>query len=276
MAIHLKKYRRRNKLKELPAIVVTAFGTAQRGKVVYQLFDNLVRSEFKGYDVSWAYTSEIIREKTGNAGILQALASLEQRGFTRVVVQPLLIFPGTEYEVLADSCQSFPGLRVLVGETLLHRWHFVEEVLDIVSRDFIPPEEGINLLIAHGTPLCDDSANIVYLGLDHLLSRRFSNVSFCSVEGIPDREGVFRRIGKSKLRARLIPFMYVAGLHVEQDLLGKKDSYKNRLEELKFTMECLTVQHQGERFHKGLGFYEGIRESFLARLRRSLDLIRFF
>ena len=131
------------------------------------------------------------------------------------------------------------------------------------------------MLVAHGTPLCDDSANIVYLGLDHLLSRRFSNVSFCSVEGIPDREGVFRKLGESKLIARLIPFMYVAGLHVEQDLLGEQDSYKKRLEEIGFSVECLTVQYQGERFHKGLGFYEGIRESFLDRLRHSLDLIRF-
>ncbi|MCD6199059.1 MAG: sirohydrochlorin cobaltochelatase [Deltaproteobacteria bacterium] len=282
--MHIKKYRRRGNLKEHPAIVLTAFGTAQRGKAVYELFDNLVHNELKDYDISWAYTSEIIREKTGHPGILQTLTSLEQQGFTRVVVQPLLIFPGTEYEVLVDSCRSFPGLKVLVGETLLHRWHFVEEVLDIVSKDFIPPEKGINLLVSHGTPLCDDSANIVYLGLDHLLSRRYSNVSFCSVEGIPDREGVLRKLqatlssyhpGKTGLRARIIPFMYVAGLHVEQDLLGKQDSYKSRLEEIGFTVECLTIRHQGEQFYKGLGFYEEIRESFLDRLRRSLDLIRF-
>ena len=282
--MHIKKYRRRGNLKEHPAIVLTAFGTAQRGKAVYQLFDNLVRSEFKDYDISWAYTSEIIREKTGHPGILQTLASLEQQGFTRAAVQPLLIFPGTEYEVLADSCRSFPGLRVLVGETLLHRWHFVEEVLDIISKDFISPEEGINLLVAHGTPLSDDSANIVYLGLDHLLSWRFSNVYFCSIEGIPGSKGVFGKIerilssshpGKTGLRARIIPFMYVAGLHVEQDLLGKQGSYKSRLEEIGFSVECLTVEYQEERFYKGLGFYEKTRELFLDRLRRSLDLIKF-
>jgi len=69
--------------------------------------------------------------------------------------------------------------------------------------------------------------------------------------------------------------MYVAGLHVEQDLLGKQDSYKTRLEEIGLTVESLTFQYQGNQFHKGLGFCEGIRESFLDRLRRSLDLIRF-
>jgi sirohydrochlorin cobaltochelatase len=282
--MHIKKYRRRSTLKELPAIVLSAFGTSQRGKAVYRLLDNLICNEFKDYDISWACTSEIIREKTGHPGILQTLASLEQQGFTRVVVQPLLIFPGTEYEVLADSCRSFPGLRVLVGETLLHRWHFVEEVLGVISMDFISPEEGINLLVAHGTPLSDDSANIVYLGLDHLLSQRFSNVYFCSIEGIPGSEGVFGKIerifsfshsGKTGLRARIIPFMYVAGLHLEQDLLGKQDSYKTRLEKIGLTVESLTVQYQENQFYKGLGFYEKIRELFLDRLRRSLDLIRF-
>ena len=61
--MHIKKYRRRKKLKELPAIVLTAFGTTKKGKAVYQPLDSLVHSEFKDYDVSWAYTSEIIREK---------------------------------------------------------------------------------------------------------------------------------------------------------------------------------------------------------------------
>ena len=109
--MHIKKYRRRIKLKELPAIVLPAFGTTERGKAVYQLFDNSVRTEFANYDVLWAYTSEIIREKTGHPGILQTLASLEQQGFAKVIVQPLLIFPGTEYEVLKDLCESFPGIR---------------------------------------------------------------------------------------------------------------------------------------------------------------------
>ena len=282
--MHIKKYRRRIKLKELPAIVLPAFGTTERGKAVYQLFDNSVRTEFANYDVLWAYTSEIIREKTGHPGILQTLASLEQQGFAKVIVQPLLIFPGTEYEVLKDLCESFPGIRALVGETLLHRWHFVEEVIDIISQDLLPPEEGINLVVAHGTPLCGDAANIVYLGLDLLLCRRFKNVFFCSVEGIPDKEGVFAKMQRvissrnsdpDKLRTRIIPFMYVAGLHVEQDLLGEVNSYKTQLEELGFTVECLTAEYSEERFFKGLGFYEGIRKAFLDRLRRSLDLMRY-
>jgi cobalamin biosynthesis Co2+ chelatase CbiK len=48
---------------------------------------------------------------------------------------------------------------------------------------------------------------------------------------------------KTGLRARIIPFMYVAGLHIEQDLLGEDGSYKTCLEEIGFTVDCLTVQY---------------------------------
>ncbi len=283
--MHTIKFRRREKLKRGPAIVLTGFGTTRKGKSVYGILDARVRSEFKDYDVSWAYTSSIIREKTGKAGILQTLASLEENGFTRAVVQPLMIFPGMEYKLLAETCSSFPGLKVVIGESLLHRWHFVEEVLDIVSGDFIPSEQGINLLVAHGTPLSADSANIVYLGLDNILYKRYSNVFFCTVEGVPDSEGILKKIpenisttnsGYLPLKARIIPFMYVSGLHVEEDLLGDQDSYKARLEEAGFTVECPTVPYQGEKFYKGLGFYEEIQEAFIERIRRSLELIRFY
>jgi sirohydrochlorin cobaltochelatase len=283
--MHTKKLRHREELKECPAIVLTAFGTTKRGRSVYDLLDASVRRAFKDHDVSWAYTSSIIREKTGKPGILQALASLEERGFTKVVVQPLMIFPGTEYTILSDTCRSFPGLKVIVGESLLHRWDFVSQVLDIVSKDFISPEQGINLLVAHGTPLSGDSANIVYLGLDTMLSMRYRNVSFCTVEGMPDSEGVLNMLqgrfshahaGNTTLKARILPFMYVSGLHVEEDLLGNHDSYKTRLEQMGFNVECPVVRHDGEEFYKGLGFYEAIRDSFLDRMRRALELIRFF
>ena len=121
-------------------------------------------------------------------------------------------------------------------------------------------------------------------GLDLLFCRRFKNVFFCSIEGIPDKEGIFAKMQRvvsshnsypDKLGVRIIPFMYVAGLRVDQDLLGDVNSYKTQLEELGFTVECLTAEYSGERFHKGLGFYEGIRKAFLDRLRRSLDLMRY-
>ncbi|NOZ69071.1 MAG: cobalamin biosynthesis protein CbiK, partial [Deferribacteres bacterium] len=205
-----RKLRKRT-LKDDPAILIAAFGTSTRGSVVYTAFDNLVKKEFSGFDIRWAYTSEIIREKTGRPGVTEALASLEAEGYRRVVVQPLHVFPGTEYQILTEVCEGFPGLRTIVGETLLHRWRFVGEVLDIVSADFLPSEEGINILVAHGTPLAADPANILCLGLDNLLSCRYDNVLLSTIEGVPGRESAFRKLQEKRQgrqRARIIPFMY--------------------------------------------------------------------
>ncbi len=273
-----KKLRKR-RLKDDPAILVAVFGTSSRGGTVYSIFDNLVEKEFSGVETRWAYTSEIIREKTGHPGVTEALASLEAEGYRKVVVQPLHIFPGTEYQILTEVCHGFPGLRIIVGETLLHRWHFVEEVLHIISKDFLSPEKGINVVVAHGTPLASDPANIVCMGFDNLLSHRYDNVLFSTIEGIPGREGVLKKVHvarQGRQRARIIPFMYVAGLHVEEDLIGENNSYRADLKEMGLDVDWVTAGHEGLSFPKSLGFYEEIPHCFLERLRRSIELMRFY
>ncbi|MBF0345491.1 MAG: sirohydrochlorin cobaltochelatase [Nitrospirae bacterium] len=277
-----RKFKKRG-LKEAPAVIIAAFGTNTNGRVVYELFDSVLKTHFESVKVLWAYTSEIIREKTGNPGVLQALAMLEEEGYRRAVVQPLQIFPGTEYQELMETCLSFPGVRVVAGETLLHRWHFVDEVFSAISNDFLSQKEGINLVVAHGTPLCADPANIVYIGLDNYLQNHYNNVFLSTVDGIPDRISALTRIKtrleqtkKTKHRVRLLPFMYVAGLHVEKDLLGTQDSFKTDLESLGLAVDCPIVSYGENSFVKGLGFYKEVQACFVKRIERSLDIMRFY
>jgi sirohydrochlorin cobaltochelatase len=284
--MNTRKFKKRN-LQEKPAIVIGSFGSTRRGKAAYRILEELISSELWEYKVVWAYTSEIIREKTGHPGILEALAELEADGYRKIIVQPLHIFPGVEYQELVDTCLSFPGLRIVIGETLLHRWHFVEEVLNIVAPDFLSLEQGINIIVAHGTPLATDSANILYIGLEYLLSQRFDNVFLSTIEGIPQKSTTFRQLslrlsktsglaGQQSIKVRFIPFMYVAGLHVEEDLIGESDSFKSELEEMGFEVDYLSVNYAGQLFPKGLGFYEEIPVCFLNRIQTALDLIKFY
>ncbi len=273
-----KKLRKRT-LKEEPAILIAAFGTSTGGGVVYKIFDRLVKREFSGFDIRWAYTSEIIREKTGHPGLAEALASLEADGYRRVLVQPLHVFPGTEYQILSEVCEGFPGLRTIVGESLLHRWRFVQDVLDIVSTDFLSSEQGINMVVAHGTPLAADPANTLCLGLESLLSYRYDNVFLSTIEGIPDRESAFRKVQmkrQGRRRARIIPFMYAAGLHVEEDLIGGDGSFRTALEETGLEVDWVRTEYEGVSFPKSLGFYDDIPHCFLDRLRRSMELMRVY
>lgn len=183
-------------LKEKPAIVIAAFGSTTTARSALDIFNARLKETCPDHEVFWAYTSEIIRKKTGLPSLQEALARVEAQGFRKAVVQPLHVFPGTEYRQMEETCAYFPGLRVFMGETLFHRWEFIAQTLDVLASDFLPPDQGVNLLALHGTPLAADPVNIVYLGLEKLLQDRYPNVLAASIEGIPDHDAVFVRMKK--------------------------------------------------------------------------------
>ncbi len=264
-------------LQDRPAIVISVFGSSSRAKAALDLFAERFAKEFPGEQPYWAYTSEIIRKKAGLPSLQETLARIEAAGYRKVVVQPLHIFPGTEYQQMAETCAFFPGLRVFLGETLLHRWDFVKETLAVLEQDFLMPGEGLNLLALHGTPLAADPVNIVYLGLERLVADLYPNVLTASIEGVPDHEAVLARIKRQELagkfhRLRIIPMMYFAGMHAEDDLMAESESWRVALENMGFVVECPVIQHERGELFKGLAWYPEIIDFFLERLRRALFL----
>lgn len=269
------------KLEKNPALVVTAFGTSSRAKAPLEIFAKALSEHFPMHTVYWAYSSEIIRRKLGLPSLQETLAQVEADGFRKAVVQPLHIFPGTEYQQLAETCEYFPGLRVFLSETLLHRWDFIKKTLAVVEGEFLTSDEGFNLLALHGTPLAADPANVVYLGLEQLVKDRYPNVLAASIEGIPDHEAVLAGIQRRKLidrydKVKIIPMMYMAGLHAEEDLMGKEESWCSALQEIGFTVECPMITHQGEQYFKGLAYFPELISMFMERLKRTLALADYY
>lgn len=269
------------KLEKNPALVLAAFGSGNRAGAALDLVREKVKAIFAGHEIFWAYTSEIIRRKMGLPSPQETLARVEARGFRKVVVQPLHIFPGTEYQQLAETCAYFPGLRVFLGETLLHRWDFVKQTLKVLEKEFLAPDEGLNLLALHGTPLAADPVNILYLGLERLVTDLYANVMVAGIEGVPDPEAVLTRIGRMDLgrrsrKIKIIPMMFLAGHHAEQDLMGKEGSWRRRLEDLGFAVECPQVVINGTPCFKGLVHYPQLIAFFMDRLERSLNLERYY
>lgn len=270
------------KLQENPAVVMAAFGSSTRARLALDIVKTRLAHDFGDYEIFWAYTSEIIRKKQGLPGLQETLAQVEAAGFRKAVVQPLHVFPGTEYQQLAETCEYFPGLRVFLSETLLHRWDFVREVLEVVAGEFLTEEEGLNLLALHGTPLTADPVNIVYLGLERLVTDLYDNVLAAGIEGVPDHQAVINRIKRQNMTARykrikIIPMMYLAGLHAEDDLMGDDDdSWKRRMEKLGFAVECAMTRHEGNDYFKGLAHYPQVTDFFMDRLQRTLELAQYY
>ncbi len=269
-------------LEERPAIVIAAFGTSTRAGAGIEKFNQRLQERFSEYELFQAYTSDIIRKKLNLSGLRETLSSLESRGYRKAVVQPLHIFPGTEYTQLVETCASFPGLRIIVGETLMHRWQFVKQVLAIIESEFLPDQQGINILALHGSPLAAEPVNTLYLGLEQMVRGLYPNVFAASVEGVPDVDALFARLsrmrqGVSNARARIIPVMFTAGLHVMNDLMGEEESWRTRLEAMGFgQVDMPAVEHQGQEYYKGLYWYPEVCDMFAERLERSLELMKYY
>lgn len=266
-------------LSEKPAVIMTAFGSSSRGKVALDMVEERVKKAFPEYRVYWSYSSAILRHKEQGKSLHQALAQAEADGYRKAIVQPLHVFPGTEYQQLAETCAYFPGVRVLLSETLLHRWKYIRQTLDVVSTEFLSANDGLNLLALHGTPLAADPVNAIYLGLEKLVADLYPNVMVASIEGIPDFEGLLSRLKREKIhhdykRIRIVPMMYLAGVHVEDDIMGLTKSWRTDLEALGMDVECPSVQHNQMTYLKGLGFYPEIIDFILARLARTIELAR--
>jgi sirohydrochlorin cobaltochelatase len=277
-------------LKDAPAIVLTAFGTSTKAQITYKALERQVREAFPDNELAWAFTSEVIRErvnqrweKAGSSerllSLQQALANLEAKGYTKVIVQPLHIFPGEEYEEVLAAVDNFPGLTIETGETLLQRWKTVHEVVGLISEDFYAPDEGCNVVVAHGTPSTHVGSNIAYLGLDRYLLKRFSNVYLGTVDGVITREDA---LGAAKActpkKVRFIPLMFVAGNHIMSDIMGDEvspegPSWKMELEAAGFATETPTVVHEGQTYFKGLGFNPEINAIFIRQIARALKRI---
>lgn len=269
------------KLQPKPAIVIAAFGSTSRAKIALDLFNSKLEAHYPDEKIYWAYTSEIIRKELDLPSLQETLARVEADGYRKVVVQALHVFPGTEYQQLAETCNFFPGMRVFFGETLLHRWDFVKEIVDVMEPEFLSPQEGYNLVAVHGTPLAADPANIIYLGLERLLADMYPNAALAAVEGIPDHEAVLARMARENLAARykrvkIIPMMYFAGLHAEEDLMGDKDSWRSALEDQGVTVECPMARVGKKQYFKGLAHYPEVNDAFISRLNRIMELTTYY
>lgn len=282
-------------LKKGPAIVLVAFGTTTSARGTYTVFAEQVKRDlpdhWRNAPISWAYTSEIVRERANRQfaekgeserylSLSQVLSGLEDQGYRQIAIQSLHIFPGQEYEDMEREIAAFRslGLRIEYGGTLLHTWERTFEAISAVAPEFLPPTEGCTLLVTHGTPETFSGANNTYLGLDRYLSRKYGTVFAGTVEGVLTREQALDQAKAcTPKQVRIVPFMFVAGDHVMNDIMGEKadadgvPSWAMELKEAGVTVDAVLTKYQGRTVFKGLGFYPEINRIFIDQLLKSLE-----
>jgi len=255
-----------------PAIVLTAFGTSTAAQDTYRYMDDLARKRFYGYEIRWAFTSHKVRKKVWEErgqelkDLPQTLRELQTAGFTRVAVQSLHVVPGEEWEKkVVEAARQFPGLKVALGKPLLSSEADQVLVLEALGKTFPKDiKETAVVLVGHGSPHPQGEA--AYLAFERRLRSRYpgQNVFLGVVEGKPSREAALEAVVKSGATSVVfIPFLVVAGEHVDKDILGDDPkSWKSQL-----------LKQRAYRFAetpKGLGYQDGIVQIFLDHLDEAL------
>ena len=223
------------------AMLVVSFGTSmpEARKAIDNLVDT-VRKEFPGHEVRLAFTSNIIRRKiqreNGEAvpNPSQALAQLNDEGYTHVTIIPTHMIPGEEYDEVRGVASAFGKMsgkfgfeEIRVCSPFLDGVKGCEAVADILMKRFesrLKDKETAIILMGHGTP--EHFANAQYLQLQLALNQKAYGRFFVgTVESSPSLDDVLAELKRHPEIKRLIlsPLMIVAGDHANNDMAGEDD-----------------------------------------------------
>lgn len=261
-------------------ILVVSFGTSM--PEARKAIDNLVNSAknaFPGTIVRLAFTSNIIRRKIARENNelvptpVQALAKMNDDGFTHVYVMPTHIIPGEEYDEIKNVVEAFASLKgkygfkkIAIGTPYLNSTADCANMAQILMARFADQLKDKNtgiVLMGHGTP--ENPANALYSLLQIELDKAAYGRFFVgTVEATPQIEDVIAKLKREKNIKKLVisPFMIVAGDHANNDLAGADDdeSWLNLLKKAGYKDTTPYLVGMGEDSAIAKGFVERIRE----------------
>lgn len=266
---------------EKKAILVVSFGTTypDTRKATIESVENKVRAAFPDYEVRRAFTSRIIIKKLLERDNMkvetekEALMRLKAEGYTEVIVQPLHIEAGAEYEKVKGIVSHLQAekafKRLELGRPLLY-YPGVEGYPDdysiaIKALESQMPQLGRRdavVFMGHGGP---HPANAAYATLQMKLEANgLEKVFVYTVEGYPDLDWVVEKLKETKRKkVTLMPFMMVAGDHANNDMAGdEEDSAKSILKAAGFEVNTVV---------KGLGENPAIQDIYVQHIKDAMQ-----
>ncbi len=262
------------------AILVVSFGTtfADTRKVTTDAVENKIRAAFPDYEVRHAFTSRIIIKKLADRDGLhfdtekQALDKLKADGYTDIVIQPLHMEAGDEYDKLMKVVSKYEKSfdKISVGRPVLYYTGQEGEkpddyLLAIKAIQNQLPKLGSRdavALMGHGGV---NPSNTAYAALQlKLQDAGLKNVFVFTVEGYPTFENLVSELKANKIKkVTLMPLMLVAGDHANEDMAGNdKESFKSQL---------IAAGFQVETYIHGLGENVGIQDIYVQHVKDALD-----
>lgn len=265
------------------AILVVSFGTTFTDARTLNIdsVESKIRAEFPGYDVRRAFTSRIVLKRIAdNEGIKidtekQALEKLKAEGYKEVIVQPLHMIGGDEFDkvgkVVAEYANNKAFDRIAIGRPLIYYSGQEEKPDDYATainalKTQLPKQQKNEavVFVGHGG---NHPANAAYAALQmRLQDAKLKNVFVTTVdgEGYPTFESVIEKMKANKIKkVTLMPLMLVAGDHANNDMAGdEEDSMQTILVKEGFAVEA---------YLHGLGENKSVQDIFVQHVKDVID-----
>lgn len=249
------------------ALLVISFGSSMDhviNKYIEPVEDYLehIYSDMK---IQRAFTSNFIRHKLNNKGhhilsVTEALDKLIEEGYEHIILQPLHIIAGFEFEKIKkayDDYKDRKGITLRLSTPLLFHNNDYPQAVQAISPHLpeLNKDEAL-LFMGHGTK---HQANASYFSLTYYLKEENQHYYLANVEETPDLDHIIKNLKSNGYKKiYLMPFMLVAGDHALNDMASDEDdSWKSILLGEGFEVEPLLI---------GLGAFEEIHHLFSTKV----------
>ncbi|WP_321393279.1 sirohydrochlorin cobaltochelatase [uncultured Desulfuromusa sp.] len=250
---------------EKPAIVLVAFGTSvATARPVFDYINEKACERYAGYDVQWAFTSQIIIDKLKKQGIVtrnveEVVADLRRKGKKEVVFQSLHVVPGQEYRSVVDV--DMYGLNVAFGDALMTSDADIAAVVHALAKDIDTRQPTV--IVAHGNDHHPEF-NQQLVAFAKNIEPQYPNLVVASVEGQPGIDPLqkIKAMSEQKGTVKFVPLMIVAGDHIMNDVMGEEeDSWKQIIQANK--SEC----------SRSLGWNDAILDIYFSHLDQAMKAL---
>lgn len=274
----MKRYRHYNKG---TAVILSCFGSVVEQDRYLELAE-FIGDNLEDVSVYTAFNSrmvlKLLKKQQGKEfkNTPQTLADCDMKGYKRIVVASVNIFPTSEHEELqkiVDGFGVFSLSNIRLTKAVFSSSKATTKILSAIDSELREADgEAANIYIVHGSPDLDFSGNGSISYAKELLTTLGENNFFCSLEGalpfwaikeklISDIKKLPAKNGKHKVR--LVPLLLVSGNHFDKDVVEMVEELSSE-----FDVEIAKPLGGGEKFN--LIERDDVRATIAAQIKEEI------
>ncbi len=274
----MKRYRHYNKG---TAVILSCFGSVVEQDRYLELAE-FIGDNLEDVSVYTAFNSrmvlKLLKKQQGKEfkNTPQTLADCDMKGYKRIVVASVNIFPTSEHEELqkvVDGFGVFSLSNIRLTKAVFSSAKATTKILSAIDSELREADgEAANIYIVHGSPDLDFSGNGSISYAKELLTTLGENNFFCSLEGalpfwaikeklISDIKKLPTKNGKHKVR--LVPLLLVSGNHFDKDVVEMVEELSTEID-----VEIAKPLGGGEKFN--LIERDDVRATIAAQIKEEI------